>query len=97
MKEQEDFTQTEAEVRFLMTGYRKVLKHRFPELVSSFSRLPDPRSAQGKQYGLNEVMMGGLSLFLFKAGSRNQHNNNRRSGYFSAHYHQLFGDRKSVV
>jgi hypothetical protein len=36
-------------------------------------------------------MMGGLGLFLFKAGSRNQFNNLRSDGYFSAHYHQMFG------
>jgi len=36
-------------------------------------------------------MLGGLNLFLFKSGSRNQLNNNRSDGYFSAHYHQWFG------
>ena len=36
-------------------------------------------------------MLGGLSLFLFKEGSRNQLNNHRRDSHFSAHYHQLFG------
>jgi hypothetical protein len=73
-----------------MTDYRKVLKHRFPTLLPSFSRLPDPRKAQGRQYGIDEIMMGGLGLFLFKAGSRNQFNNLRSDGYFSAHYQQLF-------
>ena len=37
------------------------------------------------------ILFGGLSLFLFKAGSRNQLNNHRSDGYFSKHYHQLFG------
>ena len=37
------------------------------------------------------VLMGGLSLFLYKTGSRNQLNNLRLDGYFSEHYHQLFG------
>jgi len=40
---------------------------------------------------MDEIMLGGLNLFLFKSGSRNQLNNNRSDGYFSAHYHQLFG------
>ena len=74
----------------MMTNFRKVLNHRFPVLIPSFSRLPDPRKAQGRQYGIDEIMMGGLSLFLFKSGSRNQFNNLRSDGYFSAHYQQLF-------
>jgi len=73
-----------------MTDYRKVLKHRFPTLLPSFSLLPDPRKAQGRQYGIDEIMMGGLGLFIFKAGSRNQFNNLRSDGYFSAHYQQMF-------
>jgi hypothetical protein len=40
---------------------------------------------------MDEIMLGGLSLFLFKSGSRNQLNNNRSDGYFSTHYHQMFG------
>jgi hypothetical protein len=34
-----------------------------------------------------------VSLFLFKAGSRNRQNNNRADGYFSEHYQHLFGLR----
>jgi hypothetical protein len=60
-------------------------------LLSSFSQLPDPRKPQGKQYGIDEIVTGGLSLFLFKEGSRNQLNNNRSDGYFSEHYRQMFG------
>jgi len=74
-----------------MTVYRKTLRHRFAGLIPSFFRLPDPRSAQGRQYRMEEIMFGGLSLFLFKAGSRNQFNNHRSDGYFSAHYNQLSG------
>jgi len=59
-------------------------------MLSSFSRLPDTRKSQGKTYRIEEVLMGGLSLFLFKTGSRNQLNNHRSDGYFSEHYHQLF-------
>jgi hypothetical protein len=70
-----------------------MIKHRFPELLSRLSGLPDPRKPQGKQYKLEEIMMGGMSLFLFKEGSRNRLNNHRKDGYFSEHYHQLFGMR----
>jgi hypothetical protein len=53
--------------------------------------LPDPRKPQGKQYWIDEIMMGGLITFLLKEGSRNQMNNNRTDGYLSEHYHQMFG------
>jgi hypothetical protein len=53
--------------------------------------LPDSRKAQGKEYSMEGVLMGGLSLFLLKEGSRNQLNNNRKDGYFSEHYLQHCG------
>jgi len=92
-KEEKNFSRTASETRFLMNGYKKILKLRCPELRSSFSRLPDPRERQGRQYGMDEIMFGGLSLFLFKSGSRNQLNNNRSDGYFSVNYQQAFGMR----
>jgi hypothetical protein len=76
-----------------MAGLRKTIKQRFPSLLSSFSLLPDPRKPQGKQYRMDEIMMSGLSLFLFKEGSRNQFNNHRSDGYFKAHYQHLFGTK----
>jgi hypothetical protein len=85
------FERTESEIRFLMNGLNKILKCRCLALRRSFSCLPDPREHKGRQYGIHEIMFGGLSLFLFKAGSRNQLNNNRSDGYFSANYHRLFG------
>jgi len=36
-------------------------------------------------------MVGGLTLFLLKEGSRNQLNNNRRDGHFRQHFHHLTG------
>ena len=68
-----------------------MLKRHFPELLPGFIRLPDNRKAKGKQYRMEELMMGGLSTFILKSGSRNQLNNDRKSGYFSKHYHNLFG------
>jgi hypothetical protein len=53
--------------------------------------VPDPRSAKGKQYAIEELLMSGIGMFLFKEGSRNQFNNHRRDGHFSAHYRQMFG------
>ena len=59
-------------------------------MLSMFSGLPDSRKGQGKQYGMDEIIMGGLSLFLFREGSRNQFNNHRIDGYYMEHYRQLF-------
>jgi hypothetical protein len=42
---------------------------------------------------MDEIMMGGMSLFLFKEGSRNQLNNHRLDGHFMEHYHRLFAMR----
>ena len=91
MKEQEKISQTELENRQTAADFPKTIKCRFPDLFPSFSGLPDPRKPQGKQYGMGEIVTGGLSIFLFKEGSRNQLNNNRSDGYFSEHYQQMFG------
>jgi len=40
---------------------------------------------------MDAIMLGGLSLFLLKEGSRNQLNNHRSDGNFREHYHQLSG------
>jgi hypothetical protein len=53
--------------------------------------VPDPRNGKGKQYAIEELLMSGIGLFLFKEGSRNQFNNHRRDGHFSVHYRQMFG------
>ena len=78
------------ECRQIAHSLTATIKRRFPNLFSSFSRLPDVRKGQGKVYDMTSVLFGGLSLFLFKTGSRNQLNNHRSDGYFSEHYHQLF-------
>ena len=74
-------------------GIPTMIKRRFSELLPSLSRLPDPRKLQGRQYGMDEILLGGLTLFLLKEGSRNQLNNHRSDGYFCKHYHRLFSKR----
>jgi hypothetical protein len=74
-----------------LSGYQEVIRRRFPELFTRFSALADCRKAQGRQYGIEEIMFGGVNLFLLKAGSRNQFNNLRKEGYFLEHYHRMWG------
>ena len=77
----------------MANSFPAVVKRSFPELFTAFSELPDPRKGQGqgKQYDMMSVMLGGMSIFLFKTGSRNQLDNNRKDGYFKKHYSRLFG------
>jgi hypothetical protein len=42
---------------------------------------------------MEEILMGGLGMFLLKEGSRNSINNRRKEGYFSEHYYSLFDSR----
>jgi hypothetical protein len=60
----------------LLVEYSRQIHHRFPGLLSGFASLTDPR--QRKDYSLEEILMGGTGLFLFKEGSRNSINNKRR-------------------
>jgi hypothetical protein len=63
----------------------------FPQLTELFSRLPDDRKKQGREYSTQELLMTGLNMFIFKTKSRNGMNNRRLSGYFSDNYRKLFG------
>jgi hypothetical protein len=76
-----------------LSGISQTIKHRLPQLLSLFSQLPDTRKSQGREYRIEELLMGGLSLFLFKEGSRNRINNHRNDGYFKEHYFHHFGLR----
>ena len=69
-----------------------VIKRRFPCMFSAFSGLNDPRKGQGqgRQYDMSSIMLGGMSVFLFKTGSRNQLDNKRKDGFFGRQYSRLF-------
>jgi len=41
-------------------------------------------------YALTEIVMAGMTLFLFKKGSRNAFNNQREEAQFEKHYRRLF-------
>ena len=55
-----------------------------------FSEAKDCRGSQGCQYLFVEHLFGGLSMFLFKEGSRNQFNNQRKANNFLENYKQIF-------
>jgi len=74
-----------------LTEYQRVIKHRFPDLLTMFSDMPDPR--QRKEYGLDEILMGATGLFMLKQDSRNSLNNKWKDDNFRMHYQNVFGVR----
>ena len=69
----------------------KILKHHFPDLHTKLSQLTDSRKQS--QYSIEEIVFGGISLFLFKTGSRNNYNNFRTSGKFLKNFQKVFSLR----
>ena len=46
-----------------------------------------------KDYDLAELLMGSIMLFIFKEGSRNAMNQDRKEGEFLKNYYKIFGVR----
>ena len=67
---------------------KKVISVHFPEIFEKFETLPDIRKR--KEYLIAEIVTAGLFLFIFKEGSRNQFNNDRRDAIFSKNYQRNF-------
>ena len=70
---------------------KKILHCHFPTLSQQISQLPDPRSR--KEYRIEELVLGGLMLFLFKSTSRNDFDSKRKETTFSKNYRQVFALR----
>lgn len=66
----------------------KILKGYFGNLTQNFNALPDPRLIH--QYGIDEIAMGGIALFLFKERNRNNFNLDRKDPVFLHNYKELF-------
>jgi hypothetical protein len=66
----------------------KVIKNHFPNLTERLNLLPDPRKR--KDYQTAELIIGGIALFLFKEGSRNAFNNDRKEKNFHDNYYKIF-------
>ena len=76
----------------LLHSLPKVIRHFFPKFKTSLRQIPDSRKAA--DYKLSEIMMGGISMYLLKEGSRNAFNNDRRDDNFRLNYKKLFGGIK---
>jgi len=67
----------------------KTINHFFPDFHQHLKKVEDVR--KHTEYELPELLFGGISLFLFKQGSRNSYNNNRKDKDFQTNYTKLFG------
>src|SRR5665811_1787124 len=66
----------------------KIIHSGFPGLSDKIMQLSDPR--KHKEYSLAELVMGGIMLFVFKEGSRNAFDNDRKESSFRKNYERVF-------
>ncbi len=72
----------------LVHYFPKTIKHYFPNFRKSLRKIEDYRKRS--DYELREIIMGAISLFLFKKDSRNAYNNERNNSKFISNYKELF-------
>jgi hypothetical protein len=70
---------------------KKVLHCHFPTLSQQVRGLTDSRSR--KEYHIEELVVGGVMLFLFKSTSRNDLDNKRKDIVFAQNYYRVSGLR----
>jgi hypothetical protein len=75
-------------VNSLSHSIPKTIKHFFPNFKNQLRKIEDYRKRT--DYELSEILMGAISLFLFKEGSRNAYNAERKDKDFLANYEKLF-------
>jgi hypothetical protein len=66
----------------------KTITHFFPDLFDQLRQIEDCRGRS--DYALSEILMAGITLFIFQQGSRNAFNNLRQEAKFAKHYRRLF-------
>ena len=71
----------------------QTIRHFYPDIIERFDGVPDPRA--WSEYSMSEILMGAVSMFLFKQGSRNAINNNRYVNQFKVNYQSMWGLRLS--
>lgn len=74
--------------KFVAFQIGKVINSQFPTLYQRAENLLDPR--KHREYALAELIFGGIAMFMFKFGSRNQFDNYRKEGVFKKNYHRTF-------
>lgn len=69
----------------------QAIKHQFPNLLEDLENISDPRKR--RQYKMQELLLGCIMMYVFKEGSRNGFNQDRKTKQFSKNYRRLFGVR----
>lgn len=75
----------------MATEISKTIRHHFPDFYLKLCKIDDPRKR--KHYGIDEMVFGAVSLFLFKSGSRNAYQNLINERKFRKNFRKLFGLR----
>ncbi len=68
--------------------FPKTIKHFFPKFKHTLRKIEDYR--KHPDYELSEIIMGTISMFLFKKDTRNAYNNERKNSIFVSNYEKLF-------
>jgi len=66
----------------------QTIVHFFPELFDKMREIYNSRKKS--DYQLVELIMAGIAMFIFKEGSRNAFNNDRKEGKFKTNYEKVF-------
>jgi hypothetical protein len=74
-----------------MGQLKRTLSSGFGNLNKLLDELPDCRKR--RDYSTTELFMGGISMFLFREGSRNAFNNDRGEANFAGNYQKFLGIR----
>jgi hypothetical protein len=90
-KRRQEKLKNKVDGEFLAYETVKIVKHHFPAFYESLENIEDPRIQA--HYGIDEIVFGAVSMFLFKTGSRNNYNNFRKTGRFAKNYKKAFGLR----
>jgi hypothetical protein len=80
--------QMKSKGQLIIYQIHKTIQQFFPDLFERMSEIPDHR--ERKQYEMTELITGGIAMFLFKEGSRNAMNNDRKEQKFANNYQRLF-------
>ena len=78
-------------VQNLANSIPQTIRHFFPHFKQGLQKVEDYRKKS--EYEISELLLGAITLFLFKQGSRNSYNNNRSDKDFLVNYEKLFGMR----
>ncbi len=69
----------------------KTITHHFPGLFDELRKIEDYRKV--KNYEIAELIMACIAMFIFKEGSRNAFNNDRKEKKFKKNYRRIFKAR----